>query len=165
MEIKEATLDMCRKIAEIKYEVWTTTYKDIYPQSKFDNYDIDAQAKKFEALVLNEDVKLFVGIENNKIVGYMAVGKSNRPYREGVKEIILLYVLKEHQKRGFGKQFFNYAYQILKDEGEREFIISCNKFNKNALAFYEKMGGKIIHIDEDFEDKSQSQIKLLYSVK
>ncbi len=165
MEIKEATVNMCRRIAEVKYEVWTTTYRDIYPEYKFKNFNFDTETKKFESLIFNPNVNLFVGTENNKIIGYMAVGKSDRPFDDNLKEIILLYVLKDYQKMGFGKQFFNYAYNLLKLQGEKEFIISCNKFNKNALAFYEKMGGKIIHIDEDFEDKSLSQIKLLFSVQ
>ena len=164
MEIIEATTKMCRTIAEIKYQVWTTTYKGIYPKTKFDNYNIDTETKKFELFVLNPDVKLFVGVEDNKIIGYMAVGKSQRPYKENVKEIILLYLLKDYQKRGFGKQFFNFAYNILKNEGEKEFIIFCNKYNLNAKDFYIKMGGEIIHVDDDFEDKSKSQIKLHYTI-
>ena len=46
-----------------------------------------------------------------------------------------------------------------------EFFISCNKYNYNARKFYEKMGGILIHEDDDNEDKSLVQVKYLYGKK
>ena len=59
---------------------------------------------------------------------------------------------------------FEFAKNKIKQTGAKQFFVSCNKFNHNAQKFYEKMGGKIIHIDEDNEDKSLPQITFLYEI-
>ena len=76
----------------------------------------------------------------------------------------LLYLLKSCQGTGLGRKLFNIAYNKIKENGYKEFFISCNKYNYSAQKFYEKMGGKIIRIDEDNEDKSIPQVKFLYKI-
>lgn len=44
-------------------------------------------------------------------------------------------------------------------------FVCCNKYNVPAQKFYERMGGSIIHIDDDNEDMSIPQIKFLYKIK
>ena len=53
----------------------------------------------------------------------------------------------------------------IREKGVNEFFISCNKYNINGQKFYEKMGGKIINIDEDNIDKSIPQVKFHYDIK
>jgi hypothetical protein len=44
------------------------------------------------------------------------------------------------------------------------FIVSCNKYNLGAQEFYKKMGGEIVHIDEDHRNKSRPQVKFLFNI-
>ena len=58
------------------------------------------------------------------------------------------------------------GYEGIKFNGVDRFFISCNKYNVGALKFYERMGGKIVHVDEDNdEDKSLVQVKFHFDIR
>lgn len=154
----------CNELSKLKHNIWQDTYRGIYSDDKIDNFDYEKNKFKFLSLVNNPDIKLYVVEDRDKIVGYMSFGVPIRPFKDYEQEIGLLYILKEYQGRGIGKKLFNLAYNSIKKKGFREFFISCNKYNVSAQKFYEKMGGEIISIDEDNEDKSISQVKYLYKI-
>ncbi|WP_099466594.1 GNAT family N-acetyltransferase [Konateibacter massiliensis] len=151
-------------LAMLKKEVWNTTYRGIYPDEKINSYDILRNSLKFEEIINNPNINLYVAADNEQIVGYMSCGEPCRPFRNFKQEIGLLYLLKEYQRKGIGRTLFTIGKDIIKSNGNDEFFISVNKYNIDALNFYVSMGGKIIHIDEDKEDKSKVQIKLHYHV-
>ena len=76
-----------------------------------------------------------------------------------------LYFLKDYQGHGLGSEVFKFAYNKMKEKEINEFFVACNKYNLPARKFYEKMGGEIIDIDEDNEDKSIPQVKYEYKIK
>lgn len=156
----------CLELAKLKLAVWETTYQDIYPKEKFTNFNFEKQAEKFKGYVLDKNGIFYIAKdeEKNIIVGYCYAGISSRGFRDGVPEIILMYVLGEYQKCGIGRKFFEESKCFLKSKGYKHFIISCNKYNRPAQAFYERMGGQVIHIDKDNVDKSLPQIKYLYKL-
>jgi len=160
MKCKKA---MCPELAKVKFETWKTTYHYIYDESKFLNFDFSLQEQRFKKLINSKDYELLVAIHNDRIIGYMCVGKS--PHRpNGKSEIYLLYVLKEFQGLGVGRAFFNLGKEIIKNKGETQFYVFCNKYNKPAQKFYEKMGGIVTQIDEDNIDKSIPQIGYLFHI-
>jgi len=164
IEYIEAKKCDCLEIAELKGEVWNTTYRGIYTDADIDNYDIHENEKKFTDIVSDPHVALFIARDNRKIIGYMSCGKPYRPFLGYEQEIGLLYILKQYQGRGVGRKLFEIGKDIIKNNGYNEFFISCNKYNDNALNFYEKMGGAIKHIDEDIEDRRNSQVKFHYQI-
>ena len=167
IKIEIANETQCMELVKLKFAVWKTIYNGIYPSEKFDNYDFAVQEKKFKNWVLDKSGKFYVAKDEklNKIIGYCYVGFSARAFKKGVPEIILLYILKEYQGNGIGRKFFELSKAFLKEKGCEEFIISCNKYNFPAQKFYEKMGGKVIFVEDDNTDKSLPQIKYLYSLK
>ncbi len=156
----------CFELAKLKLEVWKTTYQDIYPKEKFFNFNFEKQAEKFKGYILDKNGIFYIAKDEvaDKVVGYCYAGISSRGFMDGVPEIILMYVLCEYQKCGIGRGFFKNCKDFLRTKGYKNFIISCNKYNRPAQAFYEKMGGRVIHIDEDDVDKSLPQIKYLYKL-
>ena len=92
--IRLATLNDARKLAEVKIACWETTYRGIYPDEKLDNYDVLKNAEKFETIISREDIDLYVEV-NGEIVGYMSCGVPVRSYADYEQEIGLLYLLKE----------------------------------------------------------------------
>lgn len=164
-KIELATFNDCKEISRLKRQVWEETYRGIYPDSKIDNYDFAANEEKFKSIIENNDINLYVVLDGNKIIAYMSEGKPVRPFENYSQEIGLLYILQKYHKQGIGTNLFNLAKQNIKARGYKNFIISCNKYNFNAQKFYTKMGGKIIKIDEDNEDKSLPQIKFEYTNK
>ena len=63
-----------------------------------------------------------------------------------------------------GKRLFLVANDSFKKDGYNNFFINCNKYNESAQRFYEKMGGKVVVVDEDCLDKSEAQIHYHYDV-
>ena len=161
--IRNAKIEDCETLAILKLKIWKQVYVDIYPKWKFDNYDIESNKEKFISIINNSNIKLLVVEIDGKIMGYMSYGEPYRKFLDYRQEIGLLYLDQDYPKMGIGKKLFNIAYQDIMSKYD-EFFISCNKYNMNARKFYEKMGGKIIHIDEDNEeDKSLVQVKYLYT--
>ncbi len=163
--IRLAKEEDLESLAKIKHEVWNSTYRGIYPDYMIDNFDFEKHISKFKKILDNPDVFLFVVECEGKLIGYMDYGVPVRPFKDYQQEIGLLYVLKEYQGKGIGKELFNLAYKEIKEKGYDVFFISCNKYNVKAQGFYEKMGGEVINIDEDNEDKTIPQKTFLYKIK
>lgn len=161
VSIFEANLDMCKEIALVKKQVWESAYRGIYPDCKIDGFDIDKEAEKFAGLVTAVDIKLYVAVVDNKIVGYMAYGRNPRTADTDCKEIVLLSVLKEYQGKGIGKMLFEFGKEGLKNQCDH-FIIHCNKYNTNAQKFYAKMGCTMLSTDADNPDRSIPQTRFIY---
>ncbi|MBM6818903.1 MULTISPECIES: GNAT family N-acetyltransferase [Clostridia] len=162
MEIRIASYEDCRSLALLKRIVWETTYRGIYPDEKIDKYDVDLNENKFKNMIKEQSQRLFVILSDSKIIGYISCGKIMGAFDKHTHDIGLLYLLKEYQGKGIGRQMFEFAKKELKNQGITEFIVSCNKYNIPAQQFYKKMGGQIIKIDEDNEDKSIPQVKFQF---
>lgn len=162
MEISIVSYEDCRSLALLKRIVWETTYRGIYPDEKIDKYDVDLNENKFKNMIKEQSQRLFVILSDSKIIGYISCGKIMRAFDKHTHDIGLLYLLKEYQGKGIGRQMFEFAKKELKNQGITEFIVSCNKYNIPAQQFYKKMGGQIIKIDEDNKDKSIPQVKFQF---
>ena len=162
--IRLATENDCHELSELKYDVWNTTYRGIYSDGKIDNFDFEKNKNKFMAIIKNPDIELYVVEYRGKPIGYMDYGIPLRPFENYKQEVGLLYISKAYQGLGIGRKLFSLAYNKIKEKGYNEFFVSCNKYNVSAQKFYEKMGGKIICVDEDNEDKSIPQVRFLYTI-
>lgn len=165
MKIRLAQQSECTTIAEIKRCIWQSTYRGIYPDSKIDGYDIREQSKKFERLIDDKNLFLYVAEEDNNIVAYMCCGKRYREAHGENYEIFLLNVLKEYQGKGIGTVLFLEGCKILRSMGAEEIFIACNKYNFAAQKFYENRGCKRFLEDNDREDKSLPQVYYKIPVK
>ena len=162
VDIVQANAEMCQEIAIVKRQVWESTYRGIYPNGKFDNYNIQNETQKFLKMVLSPNIHLYVAQVEGKIVAYMALGQSPRRNETLTNELVLLSVLKTHQGLGIGKQLFDFAKYHINQAGHDHFVLCCNKYNKGAQAFYLKMGCQVVSIDDDNEDKSIPQVNFVY---
>ena len=145
---RKAVLEDCLDLAILKGLVWNTTYKGIYSEEKLSGYDIAKNESIFQNIVNNPDIELFVALDKQKIVGLMTCGKPYRPFMDFQQEIGLLYILKEYQRKGIGKTFFEIARNQVKGNGYTKFFLSVNSKNFDAQKFYEAMGGVIIYQDD-----------------
>lgn len=162
VQIRPATFENCRDLSILKRKIWETTYKGIYPNEKLIKYDIGLNENKFKAMIKEQSQKLFVVLDDSRIIGYMSCGEIMRTFNNYTHDIGLLYLLEEYQGKGIGSKLLQFAINELKNQGVTEFIVSCNKYNLPAQQFYKKMGGKIIKVDEDNKDKSIPQVKFLF---
>lgn len=163
-EVRLATYSDCHKLSLLKKEIWETTYRGIYPNEKIDNYDYSRNEEKFKKIIDNADIQLYVVTKNDEIIAYIDFGKPFRPFADYTQEIGLFYIKKDYQRLGLGRKLFNFAFDYIKNTGTDKFFISCHKYNTNAQKFYEKMGGKVVDIDDDSANDGVPQIKYEYVI-
>ena len=163
--IRLATEDDTLGLSRLKYQMWEENYRGIYPEWKFEQYDEDEQQEKFNHLILDPNIQLFVVELDTKLIGYMSFGTPYRTFGDYQQEIGLLYLLRKYHHHGIGKELFMLAKKAIKDKGYTEFFVSCNKYNQLGRTFYEKMGGVIIHEDLDDEDRSTVQVKFHFDIE
>ena len=154
---RKATIEDSFRIAELKGTVWNTTYRGIYPDESLDGYDVGKNALIIQKIVNNPEIEIYVAEDKGKIVGFMTCGKPYKPFRHYEQEIGLLYILKEYQRQGIGRGFFDVARKQVKENGYKEFIVSVNSQNSNAIQFYRSMGGEVI-------DTTERQLTFVYVV-
>ncbi len=162
--IRLATEQDCDKLSKLKQQVWSETYRGIYSDEKIDNFDYQKNSEKFLNIINNPNIELYVVEDNSRLVGYMDCGVPYRPYKNYKQEIGLLYLLKEYQRKGIGKELFNIATSKIKENGYNEFFVCCNKYNINAQEFYKRMGGLVDEIDNENTDKSIPQVTFIYKI-
>ncbi|MCI8498862.1 MAG: GNAT family N-acetyltransferase [Bacilli bacterium] len=163
-EIRRANENDIKRLASFRRITWDETYRGIYNDSLIDNYDYEKAERTFKSIFENENISLYVVESENEIVGYMDVGSPRREYGDYEQEIGLLYLRKSFQNRGLGRKLFDLAKDEIKQNGYNRFFVSCNKYNKNACKFYEKMGGILIDEDPEDEDKRKVYVKYHYDV-
>lgn len=154
---RKATGKDCLALAELKGNVWKTTYRGIYSDESLDHYDVEKNQKIFESIVANPEIELYLAEHHGVPVGLMTCGKPFKPFLHYQQEIGLLYILKAYQRRSIGKGFFQLARRQVEESGYHEFLVSVNKLNQPAIDFYLVMGGQVILTDE-------KQIKIGYSL-
>lgn len=154
----------CAALALAKQKVWLATYRGIYPDSKLDQFDLAEHEQYFADLVQNPEFSIFIAHRGKEIAGYMGCGKPLHPFRNYRQEVGLLYVLPEYQGHGVGRTLLHIAKQQFGAILCREFFVSVNRYNLNALNFYLHLGGLIAEIDEDKPDKSEVQVRLHFDI-
>lgn len=164
INIRLADFSDSYNLSVLKQRVWRETYTGIYSDSRINNYDYDEKKKKFDNIISNKDVSLYVLEDKGELIGYMSVGVPVRKYLDYEQEIGLLYLRRDYQGLGFGKRLFKLAYNIIKNNGYNKFFISCNKYNTYAREFYLRMGGKLVCEDSDSEEKHLSQVKFHFDI-
>jgi len=141
---RKAVMTDCYELALLKGKVWNTTYQGIYSQEKLTGYGVEKNKKIFETIVENPEISIYVATDMDKIVGFMTCGKPYKPFLEYGQEIGLLYILKEYQRKGIGREFFYIARRLVKERGYKEFFLSVNRRNYDAQKFYLAMGGTVL---------------------
>lgn len=79
---------------------------------------------------------------DDKIIGWIYFTLDTDKY-ENAAEIHSLYVLKEWQGKGYGKLLYNYAVDIISQNGIKKLVIGCLEGNPSN-EFYKHLGGKYI---------------------
>lgn len=128
-------------MAKIKVDCWQDTYKNIIDQSYLDSLNYEIQTNKYidsfdeykNMVLVAEDVN------DHKIIGYSCFSTDANEYADA--ELISLYIDKNYSRRGVGTSLLRETIKELKKYNKKTMMLWCIKENKNAIKFYEKMGG------------------------
>lgn len=109
----------------------TKTYED------FDKYALE--------IISNKEKITFVAEQDNKILGIIILKIKEVKNHINLKDSKTLWVdelcvNKENREEGIGKQLINKAKEIAKELKCIRLELNCWEMNKEAIAFYEKLG-------------------------
>ena len=143
---RNATLDDAYGIEYVSAHSWKETYSEFMPQEYLNNRilninnKIDAIKRFLESIDKNQ---YYVAEVDRKIVGILYYKKTDSDKFINHGYLNAIYVLKEYQGLGIGKQLFKLAIQGIIDLGYNDMYLECLKGNP-TLEFYKKYGGKVI---------------------
>lgn len=152
-------------LAGLREKVWKETYEGIYPQEMLDTFDRILHEKRFHSQITAPDTLVYIAEFDGTPIGYFSFGRP-RKKEERPKDLALhsLYLLSSHQGKGIGKSIFHFIRKYGEDHQLTKLFSSCNAHNQSALAFYEKMGGKILFFDVGHENPAEDSIYLEFDI-
>jgi len=131
------------EIREIQRITWPITYPNSQKgitksdiQKKFEIDETPEGKKKIEErkkYYKNKHIRIWVAQAEDKVIGYCMTMKEKEYGRVGA-----IYVLPNYQGRGVGELLIRKALKWL--GGKKNIMINVARYNKQAIAFYEKFG-------------------------
>jgi ribosomal protein S18 acetylase RimI-like enzyme len=141
MEIRPATSEDCRAIAEVHVETWQHAYRSILPEQYLASLSVTEREAMWRHMVERQPSHLLVARAAGEIVGFVAFGASRD---EGVPndraEIWALYVKPESWSTGAGRRLWLEALQRIVAEGYKSVSLWVIADNERAVRFYERAG-------------------------
>ena len=141
MNIKKVeTTEKLKTVADIAQIVWREHFKGIISDGQ-----IEYMLNKFQSIeaiskaVNDEGYTYYIFWEGNIPAGYMGVCE-----KEGRLFLSKLYLLKEFRKKGFSRQALSFLEDYCKNNGLKSVWLTCNKYNADSLAVYERLGFKTV---------------------
>ena len=141
--VRPARLDDAPGIGRVQVTSWRTTYPGMIPQDYLDSLDEALYAGRWSDRLRHETSRraTFVAEGDGQLVGFATGG----PEREGDAryhgELYAIYILKEWQGRGLGKELADAVAGVLAERGLHSMLVWVLRDNLAARAFYERLGG------------------------
>lgn len=139
-------------IAELRHEIWGTTYRGIYSDERIDNYDYEEHRQRDLQRIQDISYHVYLITNVDDPIGYFTFMTTEIVYIQS------LYIRQEYQRQGIGEQAFALIREYCKAHGFNKFTCNCNSHNYSAQGFYRSLGGTIIKRNEGHSDKYDDQI-------
>lgn len=85
-------------IVELRKQIWSTTYRGIYPDCMIDNFDYPWHKEKELQRIRRSDYAVYLITIDNLNIGYLTTRKTD------IITLQSLYIVDEYQHQGIGKQ-------------------------------------------------------------
>ena len=140
-------------ISTLRQRIWDATYRGIYPDAVIDAFDYDWHQKRDLKMISDPSCIVYLIRHDGENIGYFT-------FRDVGAFVWLhsLYVLREYQHRGIGKQAFSILKEYCKKKGIYRFACDCSPYNENAMRFYQRMGGMVTKTDTGHENKQEDGV-------
>lgn len=145
IQIRAATLADAPGIGKVHVDVWNSTYAGIVPQAFLDSRTYAGQTSMWERIIGARHPKQHVYVavdENDQILGFTSGGASrDKAYPFG-GELYAIYLFKDRQGTGIGRQLFQATVARLAADGFTSMLLWVLEDNETRR-FYERMGGTV----------------------
>lgn len=127
-------------ISRIYTESWKSAYKGMVPDEYLRNIKYDFWIEKFQKWIQDNILKVKIIYLIDKVVGAAAYGKSTDEKYLDYAEIRSFYLLPKYFRKGLGTALMKSVIREVCEEGYSKCYLWVLDENKNARAFYEKLG-------------------------
>jgi GNAT superfamily N-acetyltransferase len=140
-------------IAALRQRIWDTTYRGIYPDAVIDDFDYDWHQQRDLKRIADPSFTVYLIQYGDEDIGYFI-------FRDAEAGVWLhsLYVLREYQNRGIGKQAFSILKDYCREKGIKRFACNCSPHNEKAMRFYRRMGGAVTKTDTGHKNKQEDGV-------
>ncbi|OGB24225.1 MAG: GNAT family N-acetyltransferase [Burkholderiales bacterium RIFCSPLOWO2_02_FULL_57_36] len=141
-QVRPATTDDARTIAEIHVASWQAAYKDFMPEEDLKKISVEKRLAFWREAIEYSEPQLLVVTEGEQIVGFVGFDRSrDKGSKSTTGEIWALYVRPSHWRKGAGLALWDGARDGLKEEGCTQVTLWVLLRNEPALDFFEHAAG------------------------
>jgi ribosomal protein S18 acetylase RimI-like enzyme len=141
LQIRPATVDDARAIAEIHVRTWQAAYPGIVPAEYLASLSVDKHEAMWRESVVTGRPELLVAMEGDEMLGWVAFGPSRD---DGAApddaEIWAIYVGASHWGRGVGRALWRHLEARLRGDHFKTVCLWAFPENVRATRFYESLG-------------------------
>lgn len=141
--IRKARPEDAPGIAQVHVQSWRETYSGSVPESYLASLQVGARQSMWEKALAGTSCSLFVAKAGERIVGFAAFGEAREKSWACPGELYAIYLLKEFQGRGTGRQLFESVRAALDDSSRLPMYLWVLEANPTR-SFYESRGGEPI---------------------
>ena len=146
-------------ISTLRQRIWDTTYRGIYPDTVIDDFDYDWHQQRDLKKISDPSFTVYLINCGGEAIGYFIFQHAD----SGVW-LHSLYVLREYQRRGIGKQAFAILKDYCREKGINHFACDCSPHNENAIQFYQRMGGVVTKTETGHENKQEDGVIIEFNL-
>ena len=137
-----------KELRALCIQTFSDTYKAKNTPENFNNYINSSFSEAQLSKELNDQNAQFLFVQDgDQILGYLKLnekGAQTEASHPNGLEIERIYLLKTAQGKGLGRLMINKSIEIAQKKGKSPLWLGVWDQNTNAIAFYQKMGFKIM---------------------
>ena len=145
IEIRKASVEDAKDMADINIIEWKTTYKDLLPEWIFEKRE-ENREERIEKMgkSIKEKDNVYVAVVDGKVVGFASYGKSPYDDYSTSGQVYACYILDEYHNLGIGRMLVVKAMEELVSDGYTTLVTGCldgnpaNEFHKSIGGVYEE---------------------------
>lgn len=131
------------QIARIKVDGWKNAYDRIISSTYLNTLNYEEQAARYKSSFEEYKDYVFVAVRGDEVLGYSCFNPTPN-VDDFDSELVSLYIKPDEIGKGIGTELFIATRKQMIKLGKKNMIVWCLSDNKNAIKFYEKLGGKVV---------------------
>lgn len=131
---RKACLADAGSIARVHVESWRSTYKEIVSDRYLDSLSIEEKKLKWERILSEDHHTMVSTTKDGVVVGFASVGRERSGEYEG--ELYAIYLVRDFQGKGIGKELFSRSISSLKALGCHDMFIWVLRENASKTFYY-----------------------------
>ena len=161
--IRAAKASDADAIAAVHDASWRDAYRGVIPGRELERM-VARRGPRWWRTAILRGTRLCVLDFDDTIAGYVSYGRNRVPSLPFGGEVFEIYLTPEFQGLGFGKRLFKAARRDLAEHGYMSVLVWALADNDRALAFYERLGGRIVRrAEERFGDEVRGRVAFGFS--